>query len=301
MPLSLRVLTRGRSRTAAFEHHVPCPHCGTSAAPWSADVADVEDELSICSSCGRLVAGDGAPFRFCPVCTDLVAEGAPHDRCLPAGPLPGGGGVLDRALSLLDARYGLRGSPTLERYIDSIHAQIDGNEPTAIAVLDRSEPAIAALPGRAVAVTRGLLDVLEDEAQLAFLLAREEALDRSGAVARRFSLGSRAPRGWFARWRHDPDAQLVRALDLSLWIGFGVEGERQADSEALSALVRSDYDPTSAGHALRRLEAATLSSRGARFLLANDRARWLEESAESLGHPRTARLNREVFRRACRN
>lgn len=300
MSLSLRVLSRGRSRSArGVELDVACPHCGTTAAPWSADVGSIEDPVFLCIGCGNLSNGDGVPYHVCTTCADLVPDGQAHVKCLPSGLLPAEHALADRAGSALSAEYGLRDASSVVRYVATVAAPFHGDEPLSVAVVDRDEPAIAGLPGHSLAITAGMLRVLEDEAQLAFLLAREASSMREGWPTRRFAAAAHPKRGLFSRLGRERDARLARAVDLSLWVGYGAEAERRADAEALSALVRAEYDVASATRALRRVEAASLATRGARFLLSAERTTWLEEGIVALGPTTTARLNREVFRRAC--
>ena len=189
-------------------------------------------------------------------------------------------------------------APELTSYLQSVRGKLGPKESNNITFTDLGDPALATLPGGDLIVSLGLLATLEDEAQLAFLLAREDVLEEAGWPLRRLSscLRHQGTLLWPSRRRERRAVdELIR---LSFRIGYGARAESLADREGLGILVRAGYDPAAAPRALRLVEGACLAGKGGRFLLASDRARWLEEGAEALGGGACGLLNREVYRRA---
>jgi predicted Zn-dependent protease len=157
-----------------------------------------------------------------------------------------------------------------------------------------AEPLVLALPDRTLVLSAGVIAALEDEAQLAFVLGREESLTRHGWIARRFRAADRP--GFWSFWLRRNDESLVQAIELSCRVGFGPEAEQQADREALAALAAADYDPQAGARALALLDRASHGT--GRFRLSRVRSRLLGRSLADLGRPALARLNREVYCRA---
>jgi hypothetical protein len=185
-------------------------------------------------------------------------------------------------------------SRDLGSYLRIVLARLGMREAVEIRFVDLGEPLLGTVPVGGMLISLGLLAQLEDEAQLAFVLAREAALDESGVVARRYAAardramaGSRLGRG------RRLGEQVLHALEVSWRLGYGVPWEREADRRAAAALRAAGYDGDAPGRTLSLLEAASLAGRGARFLLAADRA---DEIPVPPG-PKGA-LNREVYRRA---
>jgi predicted Zn-dependent protease len=160
-----------------------------------------------------------------------------------------------------------------------------------------------ALPSGALLVSTGLLEFLEDEAELAFVLGHEIAHAGSGEVAVRLvRLGFRAT----ARERGASDGLTWTdaAVDL-VRLGYGRKRERDADARALEAVIALEYDPQSAIRYLERLHAASERSEPsvAETIVAHaaprDRTRRIERTLYGrVGGGDHSRVNREVFRRA---
>jgi predicted Zn-dependent protease len=203
----------------------------------------------------------------------------------------------ERTLDVLEQRFGATTTRSLQLYVDGIHEQVTGVRPSELVFPNLAEPGLAALPAGGLAVSLGLLATLEDEAQLGFVVARESFLARGGWPLRRFESAA-AQRRRLIWWRGGLDDRLEEAVLLGLRVGYGPEIEREADREGLAALVRADYCPSAGLAALRALDAASPAGRGGRFVVTPERERWLEHAARGLGQPPTARLNREVYRRA---
>jgi len=203
----------------------------------------------------------------------------------------------ERLRLALAGEWSLSSPLRLVRYITELLTRLGAPEARELYFIDVGEPAAASLGRGVLVLSLGLLATLEDEAQLAFVLARELSLERAGWPQRRLqaALARTPPR---LAWLKRPRDPLVEALELSLRVGFGPQIEGQADREALVLLVASGYDPAAATRALRLLEAGSLSGRGGRFLVAAERARWLESSRDGLPASPHALINREVYRRA---
>ena len=129
--------------------------------------------------------------------------------------------------------------PQLAEYLTKVTERVAaGAKVTVIA-----DPTLGAfaLPGGRMFVHTGLLSAVENEAQLAMILAREAAHDPSSLEPRR----SKAPMSTVAL---SPTAAALLSLDLRLTAtaaidGYGSDGERAADAEALRRLTAAGYDP----------------------------------------------------------
>jgi predicted Zn-dependent protease len=160
-----------------------------------------------------------------------------------------------------------------------------------------------ALPSGMILLSQGTLDELEDEAQLAFVLAHDLAHAFSGdAAARLVRLG-------FHAVAHEAEAQeeaaWADAAEDLVRLGYGRERERRADAQAFEAVLALGYDPRSVVHYLQHLESLgeREDPKVADLFLAHpparDRLRRLEETlARHVESKPTRRVNREVFRRA---
>ncbi len=283
-----------------------CGHCQSTDAAWPVRLAGGEGPL-ICVRCGGWLDGRGRSVEVCEICAvprgfmGHGVKGCPVDESalerMAASPTERealGERVYRAATSLHEPCH----PEGLERYVASVLAKVGESEAASVAFVDLGEPAVALLPRGDLVISLGLLAALEDEAQLAFVLAREVALDRAGWVWRRFGAASKKGQGWLGRLGLRVRDSLAAAVDLTFQMGYGPEAERNADRAALATIVHVDYEPSAAVRALRLLEGAALAGSGGRFLLAADRAGWLEESTVALGRTPTARLNREVYRRA---
>ena len=133
--------------------------------------------------------------------------------------------------------------------------------PYRFTVLDSSEPGGVALPGGVVGVTRGLLERLETEAQLAAALARELAHLAAGHVRRgqtdRFSLAvlrqaAAAGEEIYAGRRGDP-ATVERVARTLAGVSYPGGERREADRLGLDYLAAVGYNPQEMAAALERL------------------------------------------------
>jgi hypothetical protein len=185
-------------------------------------------------------------------------------------------------------------APAAACYVAAVRATVAAGATGEVFFMATAEPLILALPDRTLVLGTGGIAALEDEAQLAFVLCREESLARHGWIARRYR--AVAPAGFWSLWRRRDDPSLAYAVDLSSRVGFGAEAEQLADREAIGALVAADYDPQAGGRALALLDHASRAT--VRFRLSRVRSRLLGRTLADIGRPALARLNREVYRRA---
>jgi predicted Zn-dependent protease len=171
----------------------------------------------------------------------------------------------------------------------------------AVALLDEPTWRSLALPSGTILLSLGCLESVEDEAELAFLLAHELAHAAArdvGAPLVRLGLAAlaRSPRG------AEDEAWLRAASDLSR-LGFAERREHAADARAVEALLRSGYDTEAAGRWIERLDRACSAGEPACVELAlshppaRDRLRRLTRRPSPAVAPVERRLNREVLRR----
>lgn len=192
----------------------------------------------------------------------------------------------------------------LNKVLRQIAARIDGApERGQVVIFDDRSLRTLALPSGLILVSQGMLDELEDEAQLAFVLGHELAHSAGGDAARRLvRLGLHAV-------AHDGGGAVEAAwadaaLDV-VRLGYGQAHEHEADARALDALLAAGYDPHSVKRLLRRWEMAVErgEERVAELALAHptcgDRLRRLEDELfRRIDAEPGRRVNREVFRRA---
>ena len=271
-----------------------CPHCREPAA------VALPGGDGWCAACGGLVASSGEAEVICRWCALPHASSGSRWRPCAGGEGPpglradGDADTAERLRELLADRLGASPAPVAGRYVAAVRAAVAAGAGGDVLFAASAEPILLALPDRTLVVSAGVANALEDEAQLAFVLGREESLARHGWIARRYRAG--APAAFWSFWRRRDDESLARALELSCRLGFGSDAEQLADREALAALVAADYDPQAGARALALLDRA---SRGTgRFRLSRVRSRLLGRSLADIGRPALARLNREVYRRA---
>jgi hypothetical protein len=206
----------------------------------------------------------------------------------------GGGEAAAQLRELLVDRLGAVQAPAAGRYIAGVRAAIAGGAASEVLFTGSAEPLVLTMPDRTLVVSAGVVAALEDEAQLAFVLGREESLARQGWIARRYH--ATAPPAFWSFWRGRDDESLARAVELTCRVGFGADAEQLSDREALAALVASEYDPQAGARALALLDRASRET--ARFRLSRVRSRLIGRLLTDSGRPALARLNREVYRRA---
>ena len=299
----------------------------------------------------RLARSGRVQATVCFYCGNLAAlseddNGAMHvDACHACGspaadPLPGGGRACDlcseedgasrpfvetveqttaRVMREASRLFPSLNIPSTSKYFDKVLA---GLAASAGAARDAYRTRIApdlgfralSVPGGTIFLGSELLCGLEDEAMLAFALAREIAHLQSARVLRRFrglqprralstgfdwgiSLLTGAPTALARR-----SADTVREVAL---LGYGPVHEEDADAFGIGLLVRAGYDPAAAVRYLALLERCDLSSRRALapFLdvrPVSSRRRLVVEALVAAHCDSTSivRLEREGYRRA---
>jgi len=123
-----------------------------------------------------------------------------------------------------------------------------------------------ALPGGPIFITRGLLDRLENEAQLAGVIAHQVAHVLARHAAKRFTRSDTS------------EAAIEKVLELT----YGAKEETEADTLSVRLLGNAGYDPRALIELLRVAEEATRLSGGKGFSLRHpfpeDRRKLLNET-----------------------
>jgi predicted Zn-dependent protease len=199
---------------------------------------------------------------------------------------------------------GPRSSEYLDRLARSTARTLDGAaEGCRVLLVD--DPAVLrlALPSGLLLLSVGALGVIEDEAELVFVLGHELAHVASGDAARRLvALGlvelTRGEGG------HDEAGWLRAANDL-LRLGHGPENEHEADLQGVRAVLALGYEPESVIRYLERMDRAVDKDdlRVAETTLAHplpgDRLLRVRKSwGVHVRDPGASRVNRDAFRRA---
>jgi predicted Zn-dependent protease len=287
-----------------------CAFCGCFVDP--GEEGGVARVLAACAGCGAPVeeAAGSAPGR-CETCAEDTASVPPA----PAEIAAAGVRILREALRVFPPLPGNESPAYFEQVLRTLTDPGFGDSADyrLIAVSGLGFRTVS-IPGGAILAGTELLAGLEDEAMLAFVLAREIAHQQSGLTYRRYrsqraswALLSRLEwglgvltRGAISTGRGD--AAIVREV---AGLGHGPVHEQHADESALRTVSAAGYDPLAAVRYLVALEDRHLGARGvlAAFLdshPARSRRRCLAETLVAIGAERAAprRVNREGYRRA---
>ncbi len=199
----------------------------------------------------------------------------------------------------LRAKGGLFDSAETQRYVESLVAKLsantaipDGFNPIPIKVLDTSTPSAYALPGGSIYVSRGIIALANEEAELAGVIAHE-----IGHVVARHSAKSVAANERFildviqnerdTLQRAGSEAQRIEILQNAIKsrrsevAAFSKEQELEADRLAIQILTASGYGSSGFGGFLRRLDL--WQTRRAEKMGVTPRE--LEDLAENSGYP----------------
>jgi predicted Zn-dependent protease len=258
-------------------------------------------------SCGRC----GVPFAD--------AESLPRseqacEACrTDCGPPDGLGGELRQAIeaevrAAVGDRWHFAAHAELSAYLDRllrrIASRLEGapTDPN-VAIVDDWQWRTLALPSGTVLISLGTLDFLEDEAQLAFVLAHELAHAVTGhALTRMVRSGLD---GMQRDHERRTDSAWACAAEDIVRLGYGRGREREADERAARATIELGYDPASIVTMFQRLHQGIAAGNPqlAEFAVSHpeplERARRVEQaSRRSFEEDGVARTNREVFRRA---
>ena len=287
--------------TSLFPHERlrRCSRCG---------VRHVESEgddrwVFTCADCGLpFLTGEQSPAAE-QKCPDCCSGRIPAD--LPDGEVAEA--IETEVRAALASEWEFVNSPSLSVYLERMAGQVcrrmnPAPERGHVVLFEAPEWWTLALPSGTILLSLGALAGLEDEAELAFVLAHELAHAASAEAAVRLVrtglqvVALEDNGGREQSWAH-------AAHDL-IRLGYGRVREKEADRRAIEVVTALGYDPDSVTHYLRRLEklVAQGDRRVAEIALAHPtpatRLRTVEECAAAAPQPRIApRVNREVFRR----
>ena len=169
---------------------------------------------------------------------------------------------------------GIYNDPELQRYVEQIGLRLARvserpNLPWHFAVVD--EPAVNAfaLPGGYIYLTRGILPFLDNEAQLAGVLGHEIGHVTARHSAQQYTKATSASVGLTLLNIFVPESRPLGGLAESglglLFLKYGRDDERQADSLGVQYSARNQWDPKGVAEmltTLARLDEASGSSKG---------------------------------------
>lgn len=256
-----------------------------------------------CSECGLPFASTELLPHRAHRCADCRGGKVPAD--LPDSRLAA---AIEREMTVaLERQWRFVGTPALAAYLDTVARQVGARiegapETVRVVLLEEGALRTLALPSGTLVLSLGTLLFLEDEAELAFLLAHElthaacadaaTRLVRMGFDVLARDGGESAEAGW------------CRAANDLVALGYGRHRERDADARGLEAVLALGYDPESVLRYLGRLQQMVDRGdpRAAEIAVAHptavDRTRRLEKALFGRMAQRPGRVNREVFRRA---
>lgn len=312
-----------------------CPQCSSSLGMREAiEVARLGRGLSVtaCAFCGSFVArvpelNDPYPVIACESCgAPSMADGGAQScrtcRAAEASPERGADGapegrnerILKEALGLYPEVHGPETTTYFARIVTGLggSATRTGSGITVHPVFDLGFRAIA-LPGAEILVGITLLRELQDEAGLAFVVARQMEHLQSGRVERRFRARKSGTISASLEWGFDrltmgafslsrPEADTIVEVAV---LGYGPAHELDADDRALRRITAAGYDPSAAVRYLAQVERRQIEARGALAAFldprpARSRRRCLIETLAAAGGlaGTDLKVNREVYRRA---
>lgn len=199
------------------------------------------------------------------------------------------------------ARYALYDNPKITKYVNLVGQTLvqHNNRPEIqfyFAVLNTGEVNAYAAPGGYVFVTRGALEAMQNESELAAVVAHEIAhIDEKhvvrelnirasensavGGLARLIGGGTESARVAF-------NQAVDKALDMLFESGYKREDEVQADKSAALLCALAGYDPSGLVHYFERLQASTVKSTeilDKTHPAYTDRIAWLKETIAGEG------------------
>lgn len=179
---------------------------------------------------------------------------------------------LGEAVSVaLADRYGLSQDQQLTRYVNlvgltiaSVSNKPDGN--WVFGVLDTQDVNAFAGPGGYIYLTRGLLDLIQNEAELAGVLAHEIAhvINKDGLHQVKGAKGKAALVE--ATQADERAAQFTQVADLGVDVitrgGYSQAQEGKADTDAVPLLIAAGYNPNAYVALLQRMQSRQSSGGG---------------------------------------
>ncbi len=201
----------------------------------------------------------------------------------------------------LTGRGGLYTDEQLTRYLAQITARLAATvdvpeeyRPLRVRVLDTNDPSAFALPGGAMFLSRGIIALAKDEAQLAGVIAHEMTHVIRRHSAKRIAANERQildiVREQDQSLRGAPRSRQIAIFERELEARIGVisqfsqEQELEADRVGLQMVAAAGYDPSGFGDLLERIEAYDLR----RFSRRGVDEEQFKEVAENSGYPQLA-------------
>jgi predicted Zn-dependent protease len=208
--------------------------------------------------------------------------------------------------------YKLDRDPNLTAYVSLVGLTVAAAEPRTdiryrFGVLATDQVNAMAAPGGYIFVTRGALELMEDEAELAGVLAHEVAHVNEKHVVKEIQKRARTALGAeVAQEALDADSEVfdqVVGLGTSvLFLGLSREDELEADKLAVAYAARAGYDPAGLLRFVQKLETnqskPILKALTATHPKPSDRVEVIERAAESAGGGAAGGVLAERFRAA---
>jgi len=208
--------------------------------------------------------------------------------------------------------YKLDRDPNLTAYVSLVGLTVAAAEPRTdiryrFGVLATDQVNAMAAPGGYIFVTRGALKLMEDEAELAGVLAHEVAHVNQKHVVKEIQKRARTALGAeVAQEALDADTEVfdqVVGLGTSvLFLGLSREDELEADKLAVAYAARAGYDPAGLLRFVQKLETnqskPILKALTATHPKPSDRVEVIERAAESAGGGAAGGVLAERFRAA---
>ena len=272
-----------------------CPSCGlraTCEAP--------PRRILTCASCKLFFADEPQAGDRCSGCrTEAFVVDVPETSVVAAT-------ELEVRLALAES-WNFASAPATADYLRRVLRQVatglDGApDDGEIVLIDESRIRTLALPSGTILLSVGALGALENEAELAFVLAHELAHSASGDATTAFvRVGLRQLAQ--SQSADDREDWTQAALDL-VRLGYGDAREYEADAQAMQALTLLGYDPNAVFQYFHRLRGGIAAGdpKLAELALAHpppiERLRRLEGRRSLQTGASGIRVNRDVFRRA---
>ncbi len=152
---------------------------------------------------------------------------------------------------LVEQFGGEYGDPAVQAYVERVGRQVvqatgTAGQPYRFTVLDSDVPNAFALPGGYVSVTRGLLALMNDEAELAGVMAHEIAHVTARHSAERYSQTTLAQLATGIIGSATGSSELAEVLGTGAQLyllSYSRGQESEADSIGIRYLAAADYDP----------------------------------------------------------
>ena len=280
---------------------IPVRRCIKCAARFGWTSAGPRRVLS-CRECAAPILQDTDDEQICCVCCRANETGTLLDD-----PLLVGATETEVREALSDGWHFVSNesvSGYLNRIARQIAHRVEG-APTGVrvGVFQDAQPKSLALPSGVILISVGLLSMLDDEAELAFVLGQElvhVAKGHASPMLMRLAFNAVSDESEGP----SPAAWRGAAEDL-MALGYGIKRGHDCDTAALTLMLEAGYDPASATRFLsrvqKRIEAQEIEMKAYACAHASpsERRGRIERQLNSLYHADFGRrVNREPFRRA---